>query len=297
MSYPRTASARAIGPSSLRLADFLRARRAAVRPGDLGLTGADHRRVPGLRRDEVARLAGVSETYYTHLEQGRDAHPSPQILEALGRPLMLDGSALRYAKQLAQPLPRRPCPRGVERVRPEMRRMVEALDRNPSIIIGRGREVLAANPLAVALNPGFREGTNLLRFVFLDPLAEDIYDNWEEVALEAVRTLRVAAADNLEDEALSDLIRELLAKSEDFRRVWDRHEVGEKTIGAKHFNHPLFGPLGLEYQSLTINGSAGQSVSIYSAHPGTRDDVVLRALIAATSRADRDPQAPGRLTR
>jgi transcriptional regulator with XRE-family HTH domain len=266
----------------IRLADFLRARRASVSPEDVGLRDVGSRRVPGLRRDEVAQLAGISETYYVHLEQGRDQHPSPHVLEALAGPLKLDAPALNYAKRLAEALPPRRRAGLTEQVRPEMLLLLNTFDRHPAVVIGRYRDVLAANRLATALNPGFTPGVNILRFVFLDPEGRAVYINWEEAATEAVRTLRFAMGAYLDDGTLTDLVSELLLASEDFRRIWERHEVREKTIGAKRFDHPVVGPIALEYQSLTISGSEGQSLSIYSARPGGHDEETLARLIAYT---------------
>ena len=266
------------------LAEFLRARRSRVQPQDVGIRDPTRRRVPGLRREELAMLAGVSVNYYTRLEQGRDRHPSPQILEALAGPLKLDHAALEYLKRLAEPAPRRRSAVRAETVRPGMQRMLETFDRNPALIIGRYRDVLAANPLATILNPGFTAGRNIMRNVFLDPTGREIYLNWDEVAIEAVRTLRVAVGHDLDDPRLTDLIGELSLKSDDFRRLWGRQEVREKTIGHKHFNNPFVGPIALEYESLTINGSSGQTLSVYRAEPGSPDEQALTLLAAMAAR-------------
>ena len=266
------------------LADFLRARRDRVQPQDVGIHDPSRRRVPGLRREELAMLAGVSVDYYTRLEQGRDRHPSPQILHALAKPLKLDHAAVEYLKRLAEPAPRRRSAIRVETVRPGMRGMLETFDHNPALIIGRYRDVLAANPLATLLNPGFSVGRNIMRNVFLDPTGREIYLNWDEVAIEAVRTLRVAVGHDLDDPRLTDLVGELSLKSDDFRRLWGRQEVREKTIGHKHFNNPFVGPIALEYESLTINGSAGQTLSVYRAEPGSTDEQALTLLAAMAAR-------------
>ena len=266
------------------LAEFLRARRSRVQPEDVGIQDPSRRRVPGLRREELAMLAGVSVDYYTRLEQGRDRHPSPQVLQALAEPLKLDHAAVEYLKRLAEPAPRRRSVVRAETVRPGMQRMLETFDRNPALIIGRYRDVLAANPLATLLNPGFTAGRNIMRNVFLDPTGPEIYLNWDEVAIEAVRTLRVAVGHDLDDPRLTDLVGELSLKSNDFRQLWRRQEIREKTIGHKHFNNPFVGPIALEYESLTINGSAGQTLSVYRAEPGSSDEQALTFLAAMTAK-------------
>jgi transcriptional regulator with XRE-family HTH domain len=275
------------------LADFLRTRRDAVRPKDVGIDDGGERRVPGLRREELALLAGVSVDYYTRLEQGRNRHPSPQVLSALAGPLGLDETEIRYAWQLAQPpLPPRNLGRP-ENVRPGMLRMVDGFDRNPALILGRYRDVLAANALASALNPGFVVGSNILRYVFLDPESHGIYRNWDEVAREAARTLRVAiGADDVDDPRFTCLIEELTQGSEHFRLLWERHELRRKTIGRKHFNNPFVGLISLDYESLTINGGDGQTLSVYHAEPGSPDEQALELLAAtAAKHQHRSPTA------
>ena len=281
------------------LAEFLRARRALVQPEDVGIRDPSRRRVPGLRREEVGMLAGMSVDYYTRLEQGRDRHPSPQVLAALAGPLELDHAAVEYLKRLAENVPRRRSAVRTETVRPGMQRMLETFDRSPALIIGRYRDVLAANPLATLLNPGFTAGRNIMRNVFVDPTGREIYRNWDEVAVEAVRTLRVAIGHDLDDPRLTDLIGELSLKSEQFGRLWGRHEVREKTIGYKHFNNPFVGPIALQYESLSINGSAGQTLSVYHADPGSADAqaLALLATMAARQPPRRSTPRPPALTR
>ena len=268
------------------LAEFIKARRAAVRPRDVGLVEDGRRRVPGLRRAEVAELAGVSVAYYTHLEQGRDRHPSTSVCDALARPLQLDEPALRYLKRLAEGVSAPAGSSSVERVSPAILRVVDGLVHNPAIVLGRYRDVLAANRLATAVNPGFTVGRNILRNVFLDPAARDIFGNWDEVAAEAVRTLRMATLDHREDPVLVALVDELSHCSERFRRAWERHEVKEKVIGEKRFNRTPVGPITLGYETLAITGSHGQILSLYSAAAGSRDERALQEL-SAISTTDR----------
>ena len=260
------------------LADFLRTRRASASPKEAGITDSGERRVPGLRREELALLAGVSVDYYRRLEQGHNRHPSPQVLYALAGPLGLDETELDYVVKLAQPPPLPKSLGRPEQVRPGMLGMVDGFDRNPALILGRYRDVLAANPLATALNPGFAVGSNILRYVFLDPESHEIYGNWDEVAREAARTLRVAIGADVDDPRFAGLIEELTGGSEHFRELWERHELRRKTIGHKHFNNPFVGPISLDYESLTVNGGDGQTLSVYHAEPGSPDERALERL-------------------
>jgi transcriptional regulator with XRE-family HTH domain len=279
------------------IADFLRARRAATRPEDVGIDDPGRRRVPGLRREELARLAGVSVEYYTRLEQGRDRHPSALVLQALAKPLGIDDDALEYLRRLAEPAPRRQRERQPEMVRPEALQLLKDLAAQPALIIGRYRDVLAATDLACAVCPGFVPGHNILRYVFLDPAAPDIYGNWAEVAAEAVRTLRVAIGSDVDDVTFTELVGELSIKSEDFQTLWSRHEVAEKTIGAKHFRNPIVGELRLEYQSLTLNGTDGQTLSVYHAPPGSPAEQSLTLLRTAISPGSLAPHTHHELAR
>lgn len=265
-----------------KLAEFLRLRRATVRPEDVGIADLGRRRVPGLRREELAMLAGVSIDYYTRLEQGRDRHPSPQVLQALALPLRLDEAAVDYLRRLAEPTPRRRPRRRAEKVGPGTLRILETFDANPAYVTGRYRDILASNPLAVALNPGFADGSNMLRYVFLEPSAREAYAEWDAVAAETVATLRAAMGTYVDedDPTLTDLVGELSLKSEDFRRFWARQEVRAKQPGSKRFTNPLVGPIALEYEAFTVTGLEGQTLIVYHAEPGTPDAQALTLLAA-----------------
>jgi transcriptional regulator with XRE-family HTH domain len=277
-------------PADNALGEFLRARRELVDPADVGVRDLGRRRVAGLRREELAMLAGVSIDYYTRLEQGRDRHPSPQVLEALARALQLDDDALEHLRRLVEPTPRRRAPaRRPERVRPGVERMLDGLSAFPALVLGRYRDVLAANPTARALSPSFRVGGNTLRFVFLDPAARDFYLDWEDVARDAVASLRGAVGTDLDDPRLTDLVGELSLKSEDFRRLWARHDVRTKRGGRKRFRNPLVGEIALTYESLQISGTDGQTLVVYSAAAGSADEQAL-ALLAAIAAGD-EPSA------
>lgn len=260
------------------LAEFLRARRAAVGPAEVGISDVGPRRVPGLRREELALLAGVSVDYYTRLEQGRDRNPSPEILSALAGPLQLDHAALDYAKRLAELAPRRRASGRPEHLLPGMHRVLDALVGNPVYVTGRYRDILASNRLAAALNPGFAVGRNLLGFAFLDPAARAVYPDWDAVASEHVATLRSAIGANVDDARFRGLVNDLLHQSPDFGRLWGRLEVRHKGPGFKRFTHPLVGILDLDYDTMAVNGTEGQTLVVYHAEPGGHDAQALAQL-------------------
>src|SRR3954447_3494742 len=188
------------------LGDFLRTRRARLQPQDVGLPDHGRRRVPGLRREELAQLAGVSVDYYVRLEQGRDIHPSDQVLDAIANALRLNEDERTHLNALVRPRPRARR-RRPERVRPTLQRLLDRID-VPAMIIGRRMDVLAFNPLAGALTAGFRE-RNMLRHVFLDESARDLYPEWDAVAAETVGFLRLAAGADPDDAQLIELVGEL----------------------------------------------------------------------------------------
>src|SRR5215813_7971252 len=207
------------------LGDYLRARREQVRPEDVGLVAGSRRRVAGLRREELALLAGISSDYYLRLEQGRDKNPSAQILDALARALRLDIKATEYLHQLASPAGRRRDIAGVEDAADGIAELIEQFA-VPAIVAGRCLDVLAANSIARALSPGFVPGQNFLRWRLLDPAARDLYVDWDEATDVAVSGLREAAASDPDDPRLRSLIDELSALSERFRELWARADVG-----------------------------------------------------------------------
>jgi transcriptional regulator with XRE-family HTH domain len=270
------------------LGEFLRARRELLDPEAAGIPDFGRRRVPGLRREELAILAGVSSPYYTRLEQGRDRHPSPQILEAIGRALGLDQQAMAHLHRLAQApsSPRKPQP-GTEEVAAGLRLLLDSWTEQPSVIIGRYRDVLAANRLAQVLNPGFVPGRNLLRHVFLDPEGREYYLDWEEIAEGAVAGLRASAGAEPDDPHLIGLVGELSVKSEDFRQMWARHDVRARTSGRKRYNNPFIGLITLNYETFTVNAEPGQTMFVFRAEPGSSDEhsLLLLAQIAVGSQS------------
>jgi transcriptional regulator with XRE-family HTH domain len=274
------------------LGTFLRARREQVRPEDVGLPDYGRRRIPGLRREELALLAGVSADYYVRLEQGRDQHPSEQVLDALGRALQLDDDAAAHLHGLARPAPRRRRrkPARVERVRPGLVAMMAQFTNNPAFILGRRMDVLAANELSMALNPRCVPPTNLVRSLFLEEgFARELYPEYDEVAVETVATLRASVGADLDDPALTDLVGELSLKSERFRKLWARHDVKDKADGVKSYMHPLVGPIELRYETFSINGSDGQLLAVYHAEPGSPS---AQALALLSSMAASPPSGP-----
>jgi transcriptional regulator with XRE-family HTH domain len=277
---------RAIMERVAELSDFLRSRRARLRPEDVGLPDYGRRRVPGLRREELAQLAGVSVDYYVRLEQGRDIHPSDSVLNAIAGALRLDEDERAHLFALVRPR-RRPRRRAPQRVRPGVRRLLESAG-VPAFVLGRRMDVLALNPLAEALIPATRG--NMLRHVFLDEGSRLLYPDWDAIAAETVAYLRLIAGDDPDDPELIELVGELSLRSEPFRRLWGRHDVRSKSFGVKRFDHPQVGPLELQYECLQLP-DAGQLLVMYTAAPGSASETALTLL--ATLRGDEDRGAAG----
>jgi transcriptional regulator with XRE-family HTH domain len=275
------------------IGSFLRARREQVRPEDVGLPDYGRRRVPGLRREELAMLAGVSADYYVRLEQGRDQHPSEQVVDALARALQLDDDAAAHLHELTRPAPRsrRRRPARVERVRPGLIALMAQFTNNPAFVLGRRMDVLAANELSLALNPRCAPPTNLVRSLFLEETyARELYPEYEDVAVETVATLRASVGADLDDPALTDLVGELSLKSERFRKLWARHDVKDKADGIKSYMHPLVGPLELRYETFSINGADGQMLAVYHAEPGSPSAQALALLSSMAASPPSDPR-------
>lgn len=274
------------------LGQFLRARRALVRPEDSGLPAGGRRRVAGLRREEVAMLAGVSTDYYMRLEQGRERNPSAQVVDALARTLGLDEEAAAHLHRLARSASgrRRPGTRR-ERVSPTLLRMMEGWHSTPAVVLGRCLTVLAHNTLGRALFDGHAYSGDLVRLVFLEPDAKEFYPDWERVAVNTVAALRAAAGADHNDARLIETVGELSLKSEEFRRLWARHDIRRKTRETKRFRHPLVGELTLDYESLTVNSAPGQQLVVYQAAPGSPSEQAL-SLLGSLSAEESAAQAP-----
>ena len=258
------------------LGDYLRARREQVRPEDVGLVVGTRRRVAGLRREELAVLAGISSDYYLRLEQGRDKHPSPQVLDALARALRLDVKATEYLHQLASPTGGRRDRPGVEVAAAGTEELIEQFAM-PAIVASRCLDVLAANDIARALSPGFAPGQNFLCWRLLDPAARDLYVDWDEATDVAVSGLREAAGSDPDDPRVRSLVDELSVVSERFRELWARANVGYR-VGVIHMRHPRVGDLHLHRNRFNIPHSGGQHMLIYRAETGSESAEALEAL-------------------
>jgi transcriptional regulator with XRE-family HTH domain len=278
------------------LKEFLRTRRARLRVDDveIGATGGV-RRVPGLRREEVAQLAGVSVDYYSRLEQGRHLNVSDEVLDAVARALRLDETERSYLFQIARKKahrPRRRTPARVQRVRPGVRRLLETLDDvTPAFVFGRRMDMLAGNRLARALITDFEalppRDRNMLRYTFLDESARELYVDWEEVARDNVAILRLDAGRHPDDPLLAELVGELAVKSPEFRDWWADHNVRERSHGTKRYHHPLVGDLTVDYESVSLPGDADQVLCVYTTEPGSASETAMRLLAnwTATSNA------------
>ncbi|MGW5673551.1 helix-turn-helix transcriptional regulator [Streptomyces sp. NPDC003860] len=252
-----------------RLGEFLRARRAAVGPEDVGIASHGVRRVAGLRREEVAVLAGVNGDYYARLEQGRERHPSAQVLDALGRALRLDADAQAHLHRLAGVAPRRCSTASADEVSSGLRQLVDSSSpRTAVFVISPALDLLAANALADALHSPFETADNLARMVFLDPAGRRFYTPWNSVAHGVVGHLRQAAGStSADDPRLRELVDDLTERSPDFARLWHSHEARGKTQDAKHLHHPDVGPLALTYQTFDVRDAPGQQLVVYQAEP------------------------------
>jgi transcriptional regulator with XRE-family HTH domain len=225
-------------------------------------------------------LAGVSEGYYARLEQGREKHPSDQVLNALTRVFGLDAEAAEHLHKLARQGPRarsRGSLLADDRLAPHLMPMLDAWS-TPAMILNRRLDVLAANGPARALFSVMGTETNLLRFVFLDPAARRFYRDWEEIAPTCVAGLRAAASLGSEDEALHRLVKHLSARSCEFRQLWEKYDVRAKTYQTKQLLHPQVGELTVTYQSFHVNGSPGHQLATYQAGPGSESEKALNRL-------------------
>jgi transcriptional regulator with XRE-family HTH domain len=273
------------------LGEFLRARREQVAPEDVGITSGGLRRVPGLRREEVAMLAGISPDYYLRLEQGRDRNPSVQVLDALAVVLRLDADATSYLHRLAQPASRKRATPKPERVPVSIRQLVDGWTSNPAYVQNKFSDVLAVNSLAAALSPNYAPGVNLLRAVFLDPSERELRRDWEQATEEGVASLRAHVGPDVEDPRLVELVGELSVRSDRFRRLWGRHDVRPKVGRVSRLTHPQVGDIDLQSNKLTIGGTDGLLLVVFHAEPGSRNAELLGILGSLTAPADRAERA------
>ena len=274
------------------IGEFLRARRELLRPEDVGIPEVDRRRVPGLRRSELAMLAGISTEYYVRLEQGRDRHPSTLVLDALARALQLDEHATAHLHELAAPAPRRARRRRSEKVSAQIEALLRSLARTtPAYVTGRLMTVIAANELATALLPMMAPGTNFVRMAFLDPSARQLYEDIDARQAAAVAGLRAYAGPDVDDPELTELVGELSIKSPEFRRLWSRHDVQpiRGTLPPIRLRHPQLGPIELHHQKLEIPDTGGQILGLFYAEPASRSEQALAMLAATLGEPDEAP--------
>ncbi|MEW1837148.1 helix-turn-helix transcriptional regulator [Nonomuraea angiospora] len=284
--------------------DFLASRRAKIAPEQVGLPTSGRRRVPGLRREEVAVLAGVSTEWYTRLEKGHISGVSEDVIDAVARALQLEEDERTYLFDLARaarPARRTPSRRKDVEVPPRIQWMLDSMTMASASVQNGRMDVVAANSLARAVfAPWFRSGTtdkrgrpNVARYIFLDPGAHDFYVDWETAAVTTAALLRAEAGREPHDRALRELIGELSTLSPDFRTMWAAHDVRIRHDGIKRLRHPEVGRLELTYQSLNLpmSNRAVHDLTIYTAEPGTtfEDRLKLLTSLAATRPRAEEP--------
>jgi transcriptional regulator with XRE-family HTH domain len=266
--------------------EFLTTRRAKVTPERAGLpTFGRHRRVSGLRREEVALVAGISVEYYTRLERGNARGVSDELLDAVSRALQLDEAERAHLLDLVRTGNEERAPRRAaapQRVRPSIQRIVDAMSDVAAFVHNGRLDILYANPLAAALHSELDrdpvQPPNSARFLFLDPRARVFYADWEKVAHDVVAALRGEAGRNPYDRALSDLIGLLSTRSDEFRVRWASHDVRFHRSGTKRIHHRLVGDLTLAYESLELPADTGLTMVTYSAEPGSISETAFREL-------------------
>ncbi|MFD7089585.1 helix-turn-helix domain-containing protein [Streptomyces sp. NPDC059896] len=264
------------------LGEFLRARRAGLSPRTVGLPDSGSpRRVPGLRREEVAQLAAISTDFYTRLEQGRIQASAP-VLAALARVLHLDDDQRDYLFGLAGKDQKRPRRRALQKVQPQLWRLLDDLTATPAIVMGRRMDVLAWNALAAALVTDFgripERHRNYVRLVFTDPAMRTLYSDWETVARTCAAQLRMEAAKYPDDPRLAALVGELSVQDPQFRQWWAAHHVATLSVGTKTLHHPVAGDLTLDWDTLTASTDPDQQLVIWTAEAGTPSHDGLRIL-------------------
>ncbi|WP_326759001.1 helix-turn-helix transcriptional regulator [Streptomyces phaeochromogenes] len=267
------------GHTASGLGPYLRARRTQITPEQAGLaTPSGPRRTPGLRREEVAALAGISIDYYVRLERGKETHPSPSVVDALARVLCLNEQEHQHLRDLAEQARAstggpQPCP--AREVRPGVLLLPEQLRPNPVFVLGRTLDVLACNPGALRLfagldaQPPWRR--SLVRYVFLHPLAREVLDDWDEQARSCVARLRKLAGIDPDASDLAELVGELMPKSPEFADLWDRFEVKAHVQGLRLFHHPDVGDVRLGWESMPLEDSPMQRFVVFFAEPDSPD--------------------------
>ncbi|MFE0252883.1 helix-turn-helix transcriptional regulator [Streptomyces sp. NPDC059010] len=271
------------------LGDFLRSRRGRIQPEEVGLPSYGRRRVPGLRREEVAQLAGVSVDYYVRLEQGRGRSVSDAVLDAVARVLRLDETEHAYLRTVARPRRGRDVRRPeAARVRPGVQALLDGMDRTPAFVIDARMDILAWNSLADAMNGYSRTAPadrNIPRQVFLGAEARTTFPDWPDIAAQAAAHLRLNAGHRPDDARLDALIGELSVRSPDFRRLWADHQVKACMSGTKRIHHPLTGLLSLPFETLTVPTDPEQTVVVYTPERGS-DAAEKLALLGSWTTAE-----------
>lgn len=268
------------------LKEFLRSRRARLAPTDVGLTASSGgRRVAGLRREELAMLAGVSPDYYARLEQGRATNVSDQVLHAVAEALRLNALERDHLAALVKPV-RTVTADSHLRVRPALRSMISALHPTPAVLHGPRLEIVAINRAAAALIHDFEAvpsaERNMARWMFLDPKAREVYPDWPDIAAQMVAILRVAGGRDAEDARLAELVGELSTQSSEFATFWAAQKLFEHTHGPKRFHHGPVGTMTLNYETMHLPADAGLSLILYTADPGSPSEAKLHALVVSS---------------
>jgi transcriptional regulator with XRE-family HTH domain len=252
------------------LGDFLRARREALKPQDIGLPEYGRRRVKGLRREEVAMLAGMSNDYYVRLEQGRESSPSPQVVDAVARALRLDAATTEHLWRLVQPPESRTWRHAQDTtVSPQLLQLMDGWSTSPAFALGPALDILACNPMAAALHESFHPADNLARMVFADPAGRQFYQEWERAAHSCVAEIRAAYGHDPDNPRIAEVVADLSAASDEFAELWGRHDVKPKTQEGKHLRHPDVGDLHILFSAFTVNGAPHQQLVVYQAEPAS----------------------------
>ncbi|MEU4172997.1 helix-turn-helix transcriptional regulator [Streptomyces sp. NPDC026665] len=281
---------------NITLGDFLRASRARITPAEVGLPDdGRHRKVPGLRREELAQLANVSVDYIVRLEQGRAANVSPLVLESLASALRLEPDERAYFLSVGvQERPQKAASPLAGQAQAQTQMLMDGLRDYPALLLGRRLDVLAWNSMGAALLTDFRalpqQDRNLVRLAFFDPQFRRLYVDWEKTARECVAYLRMDSVRYPEDEKLSSLVGELSLADPDFRRWWTDQRVKTRAFGKKRFNHPVAGRLDLHFQTLILGDDADKTLFVYTPERGTSAEDALRIL------SDQINSAPKALT-